>query len=39
MFLLMAEGDSFRGAFQRALGISVTYLEENFFSLMEEYLE
>lgn len=39
MFQLMAEGDSFHGAFQRALGISVTYLEENFFSLMERYLE
>ena len=39
MFQYMADGDSFHGAFERALGISVTYLEENFFSLMEAYLE
>ena len=39
MFLYMAEGDSFHDAFERALGISVAYLEENFFTLMEEYLE
>lgn len=39
MFQYMAEGDSFHDAFQRALGISVTYLEENFFPLMEAYLE
>jgi len=39
MFQYLAEGDSFHGAFERALGISVTYLEENFFSLMEAYLE
>jgi hypothetical protein len=39
MFRYMAEGDSFHGAFERALGISVGYLEENFFSLMEAYLE
>ena len=39
MFQHMAEGDSFHGAFERALGISVAYLEENFFSLMDAYLE
>ena len=39
MFQYMAEGDSFHGAFERALGISVANLEENFFSLMEAYLE
>jgi len=39
MFQYMAEGDSFHGAFERALGISITYLEENFFSLMEAYLK
>ena len=39
MFQYMAEGDSFHDAFQRALGISVAHLEENFFSLMEAYLE
>ena len=39
MFQFMAEGDSFHDALERALGISVAYLEENFFSLMEEYLE
>jgi hypothetical protein len=39
MFQLMAEGESFHDAFEHALGISITYLEENFFSLMEAYLE
>ena len=39
MFQYMAEGDSFHTAFERALGISVSYLEENFFPLMEAYLE
>lgn len=38
MFQYMAEGDSFHDAFERALGISVAYLEENFFPLMEAYL-
>lgn len=39
MFQFMAEGDSFHDAFQRALGISVAYLAENFYPLMEAYLE
>jgi len=39
MFRLMGEGASFHGAFEEALGISVEFLEENFFALMEEYLE
>jgi hypothetical protein len=39
MFQFMAEGDSFHGAFERALGISVAYVEENFFPLMEGYLQ
>jgi hypothetical protein len=39
MFQYMAEGDSFHSAFGRALGITVAYLEENFFPLMEVYLE
>ena len=38
MFRYMADGDSFWNAFERALGISISYLEENFFSLMEAYL-
>ena len=38
IFRYMADGDSFRSAFQRALGISISYLEESFFSLMEAYL-
>lgn len=38
MFQYMAEGDSFHGAFERALGISVDHLEQNFFELMEAYL-
>lgn len=32
------DGDTFHDAFQRALGISVTYLEENYMDIMEEYL-
>lgn len=39
MFQYMAEGDSFWNAFEEALGISVAYLEENFFPLMEAYLD
>ena len=38
LFQHMAEGDSFWIAFERVLGISVSYLEENFFTLMEAYL-
>ena len=39
MFQYMAEGESFHDAFEHALGISVAYLEESFFSLMDAYLE
>lgn len=38
MFQLMADGESFHGALEASLGISIAYLEENFFSLMEAYL-
>lgn len=38
MFRRMAEGDSFHGAFEKTLGLSVADLEENFFPLMEAYL-
>ena len=39
MFQYMAEGESFHDAFEHALGISVAWLEENFFTLMDAYLE
>ncbi len=38
LFQYMKEGDTFHDAFQRALGISVSYLEENYMDIMEEYL-
>jgi hypothetical protein len=38
LFRLMAEGDTFEEAFAKALGMTVSYYEENFYDLMEEYL-
>ena len=38
LFLLMKEGYGFHEAFQISLGISVEWYRENFYSLMEEYL-
>jgi hypothetical protein len=38
MFSLMANGDEFFLAFEKALGMSVSYYEEHFYSLMEQYL-
>jgi hypothetical protein len=38
LFQYMKDGDTFHDAFQRALGISVSYLEENYMDIMEEYL-
>jgi hypothetical protein len=34
----MKDGDTFHDAFQQALGISVSYLEENYIEIMQEYL-
>lgn len=39
LFQFMAEGDGFHEAFERALNISVEYFHDNFYSLMENYLE
>jgi hypothetical protein len=39
MFRLMAEGFSFASAFEQALGMSVPWFMENFYALMEQYLE
>jgi hypothetical protein len=39
MFEYMAEGESFHDAFEHALGISVAWFEENFFALMDSYLD
>ncbi|MFC2083594.1 hypothetical protein ACFLS9_00910 [Bacteroidota bacterium] len=38
MFQLMKEGDGFKEAFSKALNISVSWYQENFYALMEEYL-
>jgi hypothetical protein len=38
MFEYMKEGDGFYEAFEKALGISVTWYKENFYTLMEQYL-
>lgn len=38
LFQLMKEGDNFSEAFAKALGISLSYYEKNFYSLMEDYL-
>jgi hypothetical protein len=38
LFQYMKEGDTFHDAFQRALGISVSYLEQNYMDIMEAYL-
>lgn len=38
MFQLMKEGQSFMEAFEQALGMSVAYYQENFYTLMEAYL-
>ncbi|UCC71655.1 MAG: hypothetical protein JSV86_14895 [Gemmatimonadota bacterium] len=38
LFQYMNEGDTFYDAFQRALGISVSSLEENYLAIMEGYL-
>ena len=34
----MKDGDGFMEAFEKALGISVHFYEEDFYRLMEEYL-
>lgn len=38
LFQYMKEADTFHDAFQRALGISVSALEESYLEIMEEYL-
>jgi hypothetical protein len=38
LFHLMKEGEPFTRAFEMAFGISVSYLEENFYDIMENYL-
>ena len=39
LFQLMKEGYGFEEAFQISLGISVEWYRENFYTLMEEYLQ
>lgn len=39
LFRYMDEGDPFTIAFERALGISISYFEQNFYQIIEEYLE
>jgi hypothetical protein len=39
MFQDMADGDSFHGALERALGLRISQFEADFFPLMEAYLE
>ena len=39
LFQLMKEGYGFEEAFQISLGINVNWYRENFYTLMEEYLE
>jgi hypothetical protein len=38
LFQYMSDGDPFDVAFEKAFGISIAYLRENFFEIMEEYL-
>ena len=38
LFAYMDDGDSFEDAFNKALGISVPWYRDNFYSLMEDYL-
>ena len=38
LFQLMKEGAAFTSAFETAFGISISYLEENFYDIMEDYL-
>lgn len=39
LFQLMKEGDTFEEAFETALDMSVTFFHDNFYTLMETYLE
>ncbi len=38
LFQLMKEGEGFKEAFEEAMGMSVAYYQENFYALMEAYL-
>ncbi len=38
LFRLIKEGDTFAEAFPKVIGVTLSYFEENFYDLMEEYL-
>jgi hypothetical protein len=38
LFQYIKDGDSFSSAFERAFGVSPSYLEDSFYDIMEEYL-
>jgi hypothetical protein len=39
LFQYMKDGDPFDRAFERAFGITIAYMRENFYEIMEEYLD